>query len=132
MGQSVNRGAQIGLVGSSGESYGYHLHFDLATGSAWNLNNRYNPMNESYDYSKPIINDSFISYLERPASGGNYSGPIAILGYALHKNGIRNVTAWVMDKLWDADDITAQMLQKYIQVIRQEMKDSKLKFLYLA
>ena len=95
VGQSVNRGAQIGLVGSSGESYGYHLHFDLATGSAWNLNNRYNPMNESYDYSKPIINDSFISYLERPASGGNYSGPIAILGYALHKNGIRNVTAWV-------------------------------------
>ena len=93
VGQSVNRGAQIGLVGSSGESYGYHLHFDLATGAEWNLNNRYNPMNESYEYN--IINDSFISYLERPASGGNYSGPIAILGYALHKNGIRNVTAWV-------------------------------------
>ena len=51
VGQSVNRGAKIGLVGSSGESYGYHLHFDLATGSAWNLNNRYNPMNESYDYN---------------------------------------------------------------------------------
>lgn len=55
VGQSVNRGAQIGLVGSSGESYGYHLHFDLATGSAWNLNNRYNPMNESYEYN--IINE---------------------------------------------------------------------------
>lgn len=53
VGQSVNRGVQIGLVGSSGESYGYHLHFDLATGSAWNLNNRYNPMNESYDYTEP-------------------------------------------------------------------------------
>ena len=55
VGQSVNRGAQIGLVGSSGESYGYHLHFDLATGSEWNLNNRYNPMNESYEYN--IINE---------------------------------------------------------------------------
>ena len=55
VGQSVNRGAQIGLVGSSGESCGYHLHFDLATGVAWNLNNRYNPMNESYEYN--IINE---------------------------------------------------------------------------
>ena len=55
VGQSVNRGAQIGLVGSSGESYGYHLHFDLATGSEWNLNNRYNPINESYEYN--IINE---------------------------------------------------------------------------
>ena len=40
--------------------------------------------------------DSFISYLESPASGGNYGGgTIQISGYALHKNGLRNVTAWV-------------------------------------
>ena len=96
-GQSINRGDQIGLVGSSGESYGYHLHFDLATGSVWNLNNRYDPMTESYDYN----NDNFISYLETPANGANYSGSIRILGYALHKNGLRNVTAWVNGQVMD-------------------------------
>ena len=45
--------------------------------------------------------NSFISYMERPASGGNYSGPIQILGYALHKNGIRNVTAWINGQVMD-------------------------------
>ena len=45
--------------------------------------------------------NSFISYMERPASGGNYSGSIQILGYALHKNGIRNVTAWVNGQVMD-------------------------------
>ena len=81
VGQSVNRGAQIGLVGSSGESYGYHLHFDLATGSAWNLNNRYNPMNESYDYNitpQPTVNNPF-GYLDRVTAE---AGKITVYGWA--------------------------------------------------
>ena len=40
-------------------------------------------------------NNSFISYIDRPVAGGSYSGNITIEGYALHKNGIRNVTAWI-------------------------------------
>ena len=81
VGQSVNRGAQIGLVGSSGESYGYHLHFDLATGAAWNLNNRYNPMNESYDYNttpQPTGNNPF-GYLDRVTAE---MGKITVHGWA--------------------------------------------------
>ena len=123
--QQVSAGQYIGKTGgtaSGGSPYGIHLDFQILTSANWRLYKTYSKdpfANEMIElpsnlykggntaccdnyisevkqlYSKPIINDSFISYLERPASGGNYSGPIAILGYALHKNGIRNVTAWV-------------------------------------
>ena len=73
--------------------YGYVPYSNLrGAGYGYNRVDIYRAPN--YDSINGAV-DSFISYLERPASGGNYSGPIAILGYALHKNGIRNVTAWV-------------------------------------
>ena len=73
--------------------YGYVPYSNLrGAGYGYNRVDIYRAPN--YDNINGAV-DSFISYLERPASGGNYSGPIAILGYALHKNGIRNVTAWV-------------------------------------
>lgn len=43
-GQTVSRGQQVGRVGSSGNSTGSHLHFEVWRGQIWNGGSRVNPM----------------------------------------------------------------------------------------
>lgn len=45
----VTAGQKIGQVGNSGNSYGTHLHFGIATGSLWNIG-LIDPMLENYTY----------------------------------------------------------------------------------
>lgn len=46
----VEAGQQIGRVGSTGFSYGAHLHFGISTGTYWNESG-INPQNETYIYN---------------------------------------------------------------------------------
>jgi murein DD-endopeptidase MepM/ murein hydrolase activator NlpD len=43
-GQSVSEGQQVGRVGSSGNSTGSHLHFEVWRGGIWNGGSRINPL----------------------------------------------------------------------------------------
>ena len=122
VGNTVSRGTKIGTVGHTGAADGSHLDFCVMKDTYVNpwrsyaidpfANQLLEMPNGFYSagsgccgryvnevkalYSKTPNTDSFISYLESPASGGNYGGgTIQISGYALHKNGLRNVTAWV-------------------------------------
>ena len=45
----VTAGQKIGQVGNSGNSYGTHLHFGIATGSSWHIG-LIDPMLENYTY----------------------------------------------------------------------------------
>ena len=47
-GQTVQEGEVIGLVGSTGNSTGAHLHFEVRTGGKWGQ--AHNPLNYSYTY----------------------------------------------------------------------------------
>ena len=122
VGNTVSRGTKIGTVGHTGAADGSHLDFCVMKDTYVNpwrsyaidpfANQLLEMPNGFYSagsgccgryvnevkalYSQTPNTDSFISYLESPASGGNYGGgTIQISGYALHKNGLRNVTAWV-------------------------------------
>lgn len=50
-GARVNAGQTIGKVGSTGNSSGPHLHFQISTSSSWWLYGIVNPQNETYNYN---------------------------------------------------------------------------------
>ncbi|MBK6089965.1 lectin-like protein [Ruminococcus difficilis] len=51
-GARVEAGQTIGRVGSTGNSSGPHLHFQISTSSSWWLYGIVNPQNETYNYNQ--------------------------------------------------------------------------------
>ena len=96
-GVSVSRGQVIGQVGSSGDSSGAHLHFDMWVNGI-RVNN--NPSVISYDYNGDLDPNSpealgWRCYIDSPQNGASYTNTVQIKGWALMKGDITNITAWV-------------------------------------
>ncbi len=72
-GARVEAGQTIGRVGSTGNSSGPHLHFQISTSSSWWLYGIVNPQNESYNYNQSggksginVGDDFYALILNRP------------------------------------------------------------------
>ncbi len=50
VGATVSAGQEIGKIGTTGNSSGNHLHFQITTGTYYNFNSNINPLNETYNY----------------------------------------------------------------------------------
>ncbi len=76
-GARVEAGAQLGRVGTTGFSYGYHLHFGISTGNYWNYSG-INPQNEVYTYGNAAPAQVTMSWQNDDCQPGETNARIAM------------------------------------------------------
>lgn len=94
VGQNINQGDKIGTMGSSGNSTGQHLHFQVTNSSNKAVVNT-NPDAFGYKFEVAL---PFHATLDSPKQGDIISGGNFLLdGWALHQNSISRMTYSIND-----------------------------------